>query len=98
MLQLLRPFIETLQPYLVPICFVCAWAIVLAIVGNTVAAVRSSVRRAQEMHRIPCTDCVFFTNDYRLKCPVHPKTALSEGAIDCPDYRSSRPEFLDRLS
>jgi len=96
-LQLLRPLIESLQPYLVPICFVCAWAIVLAIIGNTFAAVNASVRRAKEMHQIPCANCRFFTNDHRLKCPVHPMTALSERAIDCPDYRSTRPEFLDRL-
>jgi RNA polymerase subunit RPABC4/transcription elongation factor Spt4 len=39
------------------------------------------------MHQIPCTGCVFFTNDHRLKCPVRPKVAMTEEAIGCMDYR-----------
>lgn len=42
--------------------------------------------KAREMHRIPCADCQYFTGDYTLKCTVHPSTALSEDAINCPDY------------
>ncbi|WP_348251226.1 hypothetical protein [Leptolyngbya subtilissima] len=38
------------------------------------------------MHKIPCAECRYFTNDHRLKCPIHPKIALSESAIDCPDF------------
>lgn len=40
----------------------------------------------QRLHQIPCHRCAFFTDDYRLKCTVHPYKALSEKAIDCLDY------------
>ena len=46
----------------------------------------SYVRR---LHQIPCSRCAYFTGDYRLKCTVHPVSALTEEAIDCRDYVSS---------
>jgi hypothetical protein len=81
--------IQTLQPLLVPICFVLAWTIVLLIGWNTWAAIRDSITNAKQMHQIPCANCQFFTNDHRLKCPVHPSEALSDAAINCPDYAPS---------
>lgn len=88
MFQLLYPFVRALQPFLVPICFVCAWTIVLLAISSVWRAIAATSARAKQMHQIPCSDCVFFTNDYRLKCPVNPKGAMTETAIDCPDYRS----------
>ena len=40
----------------------------------------SYVRR---LHQIPCSRCIFFTGDYRLKCTVHPYNALTETALNC---------------
>ncbi|GAB4230490.1 MAG: hypothetical protein Kow00121_59280 [Elainellaceae cyanobacterium] len=78
--------IRTVQPLFVPICFVCAWAIILLLVWNIWAAIRDGVNNARRMHQIPCADCRFFTGNYHLKCPVHPKQALSDEAINCQDY------------
>ncbi len=63
-----------------------AWAIVFMTLWNLFAASRDTVKRAQTMHQIPCANCQFFTNDYRLKCTVHPNTALTESAIGCRDF------------
>lgn len=49
-------------------------------------ALRDAVARSRQMHQIPCAHCQFFTSNYHLKCPVHPKTALTEEAIHCADY------------
>lgn len=80
--------IKTIQPILVPLCFVSAWGLTFLLFSSIGATVTDSVRRAQRMHQIPCANCVFFSGDYHLKCPVQPTIALSEDAIDCPDYRS----------
>jgi RNA polymerase subunit RPABC4/transcription elongation factor Spt4 len=45
---------------------------------------------AKTMHQIPCARCRYFTNDHRLKCPVHPQIANTEGAINCRDYHLRR--------
>ncbi len=50
------------------------------------AATRDTIARGQQMHRIPCAGCQFFTSDYHLKCTVRPSAALTEAAINCPDH------------
>ncbi|WP_315862613.1 hypothetical protein [Geminocystis sp. NIES-3708] len=38
------------------------------------------------MHKIPCSRCQYFTNNYRLKCTLQPLIANTESAIDCSDF------------
>lgn len=65
-----------------------AWAIALLGIWQLVSAGRETVQRSRAMHRIPCAHCQFFTNDHRLKCPVHPQAALTPEAIDCRDFEA----------
>lgn len=46
------------------------------------------VNHLKTLHQIPCSKCVFFTGDYRLKCTVRPTEALSESAIFCRDFEA----------
>lgn len=94
MFQLLYPLIKAIQPFLVPICFVSAWIVLLLFVWSLVSAAKDSVTTARQMHQIPCPGCAFFTNDYRLKCTVHPHIANSEAAINCLDYQSKTNPYL----
>ena len=82
---------QWLQPYLGPICFVLAWSVVILGIWQVIATTRDSVQRAQTMHKIPCSDCAFFTNQAVLKCSLHPATAMTEDAIDCFDFETSNP-------
>lgn len=91
MLELLRTLIQSIQPFLVPTCFVLAWGLLILMTWSIVAALRDTVKQAKQMHQIPCAHCIFFTGDYHLKCPVQPTIALSEAAINCPDYSSCHP-------
>lgn len=84
-------FVQIIQPVLVPLCFITAWAVMGMAAWNIVATVREGVAQAKQMHQIPCASCTYFTNSHFLKCPIHPATALSEEAINCPDYENARP-------
>jgi len=75
-----------MRPLLVPLCFLVAWSIVVLLGWSVWAVTRDTLARSQQMHRIPCANCQFFTRDYHLKCTVRPSTALTEEAINCPDY------------
>ncbi|MDY7024220.1 MAG: hypothetical protein SWJ54_23195 [Cyanobacteriota bacterium] len=86
MLQLLYVLIQAIQPFLVPLCFVCAWGLTILLVWSLGSAMFDTVRRSQRMHQIPCANCAYFTRDYHLKCPVQPTIALSEDAIGCVDF------------
>ncbi|MGA7937212.1 MAG: hypothetical protein WCA35_26915 [Kovacikia sp.] len=86
MFQILQTLVRAIQPLLVPLCLMFAWAIVILIGWSILSAMRDTVARSRRMHQIPCANCQFFTKDYHLKCTVHPSLALTEEAIDCPDF------------
>ncbi|MBD2305134.1 hypothetical protein H6G17_06365 [Chroococcidiopsis sp. FACHB-1243] len=94
MLQFIYFVIQAIQPILVPVCFVSAWAIVALIAWSLYSAVRDSVATSQKLHQIPCTNCQFFTGDYRLKCTVQPTIANTEAAITCMDYQAKTNPLL----
>jgi hypothetical protein len=78
----------SISQILIPICFISAWLFLLTLGSSIYSACNDTAARAKQMHKIPCTNCQFFTNDYRLKCTIQPTIALTEQAIDCRDYCS----------
>lgn len=94
MLEILYFLIQTIQPFIVPICFVTAWGLIFLVVWSVWTTARDSLNVAKQMHQIPCSGCQFFTDDYRLKCTVHPSVANTEDAINCLDYQpQTNPMF-----
>ncbi|NET00677.1 MAG: hypothetical protein F6K61_08890 [Sphaerospermopsis sp. SIO1G1] len=87
MLVFLSFIIDWIQPLLIPICFVLAWTMIILILVNMWTATQDTIKTAQKMHQIPCHKCQFFTNNYRLKCTIHPSAANTEEAIGCKDYQ-----------
>jgi len=53
---------------------------------------KSGISYVKRLHQIPCSRCTFFTGDYRLKCTVHPYSALTETALNCSDYEPHNNE------
>ncbi|MDB9525105.1 hypothetical protein PN498_03830 [Oscillatoria sp. CS-180] len=80
--------VQAIQPFLVPICFVLAWTTLAFMLWSLWAMLRDGVQRAKLMHQIPCSRCQYFSGNYLLKCPLHPREALSEAAISCRDFES----------
>lgn len=68
------------------VCFAIAWLFILTLASTVYSAVKDTTARAKKMHQIPCSNCQFFTNNYRLKCTVQPMVANTEEAISCKDY------------
>lgn len=85
---MLLPWLNFLQPLLVPICFMIAWGFVITLSLTLFNAINDVIKRSQTMHKIPCPNCQFFTNDHRLKCTIKPLIANTEDAISCQDYCS----------
>jgi len=82
----LSSFLWALQPILVPLCFCGAWLLLALLAWNLWRFFQEGLAIAQRMHKIPCSQCRFFSGDYRLKCSLHPDWAATEAAIHCPDY------------
>ena len=94
MFQVLSLLIRAVQPFLVPVCFFCAWTLTLMFAWSLWIAIRDSATTTKRMHQIPCPNCQFFTGDYRLKCTVQPSLASSEEAINCCDYQPKTNPLL----
>lgn len=88
-LNFLSFLIDSIQPFLIPICFIVAWSLVIMVLMNLWTATKDTVKAAHKMHQVPCHNCQFFTNNYRLKCTINPYTANTEEAIGCRDYQSN---------
>jgi|JI8StandDraft_2_1071088.scaffolds.fasta_scaffold107713_1 hypothetical protein len=81
------------QTVMIPLCFGVAWYLVATVVRSIFSFTRDGVTQVKTLHQIPCADCAFFTGDYHLKCPVRPSDALSEAAINCPDFQPKTTQF-----
>jgi len=86
MLPIIKQFLEDNSYYLQPLYFGGAWFLLALLVISGVRAIRDTMKRGKAMHKIPCTNCQYFTNDYRLKCTIQPNLANTELAVDCPDF------------
>lgn len=93
--SVLWSLIHAVQPLLVPVCLISAWLLVGVIIWTAWTAIRDTVATAKQLHKIPCANCQFFTNTHFLKCPVHPTTALSTDAINCPDYQQTGYKLIE---
>ncbi|MEO1431734.1 MAG: hypothetical protein AAFV71_22285 [Cyanobacteria bacterium J06633_8] len=74
---------------MIAIFFISFWIVLMIIFSITVVrAFRQGAEQLKKLHQIPCYNCDFFTNDYRLKCAVHPTIACSEEALGCVDFEA----------
>ena len=96
MIQTIPSFSLILKPVLNFVCFVTAWAITILFFWTILRQSRDAITQVKRLHQIPCSGCKFFTEEYYLKCTVRPTSALTEAAIDCPDFCSKYDEFLTR--
>jgi hypothetical protein len=81
------------------LCFT-VWAIISTYLGwRFIAIAKGAFQHLKRLHQIPCSNCTYFTRDYRLKCTVQPMVAMSEDAIGCRDFmpqkgnRHNEPKF-----
>ena len=88
MFQLTNYLIEAIEPVANSLRFLCACLLLFVCAWSLFSAFIDALARAKQMHQIPCTQCRFFTNNYRLKCAINPSIANTEKAIDCSDYQS----------
>ncbi|MEA5514307.1 hypothetical protein [Nodularia sp. UHCC 0506] len=67
-------------------CAFCSWLILILSSFSVWLTLKKGTNHLKRLHQIPCHNCEFFTNDYRLKCTVNPIKACSEEAIGCIDF------------
>lgn len=86
MLPWITNLLDRYNPYLQPFYFLMAWVFLGILISTLIVSLRDIKKRGEIMHKIPCSQCQYFTNNYRLKCTLQPLIANTELAIDCPDF------------
>lgn len=86
--ELLCPLIEAFvsRPVTAPLSFVTICALIFLMLRSMWVSARIGIAHVKRLHQIPCPNCQFFTDDFRLKCTLHPTYALTEEAINCCDF------------
>ncbi|WP_373547480.1 hypothetical protein [Chamaesiphon sp.] len=47
--------------------------------------------------KVPCSRCRYFNNNPYLQCALHPANVLTEGAIDCVNYRLKERKITKKI-
>jgi hypothetical protein len=71
------------------ILLICTWGIIISAFFRVIQTLKAGRDYLIRLHQIPCSRCQYFTQDYSLKCTVHPYEALTEEAINCLDFEAS---------
>ncbi len=67
-------------------CF-SVWTVVATLLfWRSLTIFQQGINHLKRLHQVPCSNCAYFTGDYRLKCTVNPVLAMSEEAIGCRDF------------
>ncbi len=67
--------------------FILLSCILTIVILSFMRTLREGIYYLKMIHAVPCNNCKYFTGNYCLKCTIHPKKALTEQAIFCPDYQ-----------
>jgi hypothetical protein len=49
---------------------------------------------SQSLHKLPCRNCRYFSNNHFLQCAVQPSIVLTEEAMNCSEYCPKKHKFL----
>lgn len=67
------------------------WSVIIGfIVSRLLQIANQGINYVKKLHQIPCTNCVYFTGNHYLKCTIDPVKAMTENAIACNDFSSSK--------
>lgn len=84
----IRPYVPQAIP---SICLIIVWAVAVFIFLPGVWKFILN-RKLTSNHRleVPCRNCEYFQHNDYLNCAVHPSVVLTEQALNCSDYCSTR--------
>ncbi|MGV0023435.1 hypothetical protein [Phormidesmis priestleyi] len=79
---------ETIHLFTIFGCCFCICGLLAGFIWSILLAMQDGLKQLKRLHQIPCNKCVYFTDDYNLKCTVRPCEALTEAAIACRDFEA----------
>ena len=79
--------------YLSLVGFVISWMVFFLILRKIRAILDyKMVFSVKSLHKLPCKNCRFYSNNHYLKCAVNPSIVLTDEAINCYEYSRSKKD------
>ncbi|RCJ23176.1 hypothetical protein A6S26_01055 [Nostoc sp. ATCC 43529] len=77
-----------------PLGFIIGWVVFLLVLQKIRSFLdRKMVFPTNSLHKVPCKNCRFYSNNNYIKCAVKPSIVLTEEAMNCPEYSPSNKRF-----
>ncbi|MGF1937903.1 MAG: hypothetical protein RM347_026560 [Nostoc sp. ChiQUE02] len=80
-----------------PVSFIIGWIVFFLVLRKIrVFLNEKMVFSINSLHKVPCKNCRFYSNNHYLKCAVNPSIVLTEEAMSCSEYSSSKKKFSSK--
>ncbi|HYW22352.1 MAG TPA: hypothetical protein VE956_24185 [Nodularia sp. (in: cyanobacteria)] len=77
-----------------PIALLFSWVIFFWILHKIRTFLDNKmVFSVKDLHKVPCKNCRFYSNNHYLKCAIKPSQVLTEEAKDCSEYSPRNGKF-----
>ncbi|MDB9373211.1 hypothetical protein [Nodularia sphaerocarpa] len=77
-----------------PVALLFSWIVFFLILQKIRTALDNKmVFTVKALHKVPCKNCRFYSNNHYLKCAVQPSIVLTEEAKDCSEYCPKNAKF-----
>ncbi len=82
---------------LAPLGLLSSWVIFFLILRKIRTALDNKmVFEVKGLHKVPCRNCQFYSNNNYLKCAVKPDIVMTEEAKDCSEYLHKKGELSSK--
>jgi hypothetical protein len=79
---------------LAPVGLLSSWVIFFLVLRKIRTALDNKiVFEVKGLHKVPCKNCQFYSNNNYLKCAVKPDVVMTKEAKDCSEYSSKKGDF-----
>jgi hypothetical protein len=86
--------ISDLALTLSPIALLFSWIIFFLLLQRIRTILDNKmVFTVKGLHKVPCKNCRFYSNNHYLKCAVQPSIVMTEEAKDCSEYSPKNSKF-----
>ncbi|WP_375513344.1 hypothetical protein [uncultured Nostoc sp.] len=83
--------------FLSTVGFVISWMVLFLILRKIRAILDyKMVFPVKALHKLPCKNCSFYSNNHYLKCAVNPSIVLTEEATNCSEYSPSKKDSTSK--
>ncbi|OUL35662.1 hypothetical protein BV372_10200 [Nostoc sp. T09] len=82
---------------LTPLALLISWIVFFLILRKNQTSVDNKrIFIINSLHKVPCKNCKYYSNNHYVKCAVQPSIVMTEEAKNCSEYSAHKSKFSPR--